>query len=192
MKVSTFRENIPIAKQGAKLGAIIAFLYYMTVMLVSSLATSTASGTISLAALALLLTTAPLFGLLIAVPAGLVAMVLGFLTGLVLPTLLDRLKPKNSWMAGLLGFVFASVIAIAVSALFGFPSDILVIVEKPLLVFVASATWLSIKLRTDREAIKTLVQLLTTRPVALWLFGIPALILLISGLGFGYYMQNQP
>lgn len=192
MKVSTLRENIPIAKQGAKLGAIIASLYYMIVMFVSSLATSTASGTISLAALALLLTTAPLFGLLIAVPAGLIAMVLGFLIGLVVPTLLDRLKPKNSWMAGLIGFVFASMIAIAVSALFGFPSDIQVIVEKPLLIFVVSATWLSIKLRTDRQAIKSLVELLTTRPIALWLFGIPALILVISGVVLGYYIQNQP
>lgn len=99
----------------------------------------------------------------------LVAISLGFITGLAIPKLLAIVGPRNRWQSALAGVVFSGAIALSISWLLGFPSEIVMLVEVPLLVYVAATTYLSIGLSSNKDAVKKLLPEIEAHPIIIWL-----------------------
>lgn len=176
------KDTLKYGQQGMKLSLWLALGYYLVV--VTSLAVSITALSGELLSFTLIGSWFYLLlvGLIVGLPAMLVAAGVGFLTGLVVPKLLDLVKPKTRWQSALTGVLFSGAFALGVSWVFGFPSEMAVLVELPLLIYVAATTFVAARLSSNKDAARDILSNIQIHPLALWALAVVLMSLMLYAL----------
>lgn len=166
------KDTLKYGQQGMKLSLWLALGYYLLVVTSLAVSITALSGELLSFTLIGLWFYLLLVGLIVGLPAMLVAAGVGFLTGLVVPKLLDLVRPKTRWQSALVGVLFSGAFALGVSWIFGFPTEMAVFVEGPLLIYVDATTFMAARLYSNKDAVNNVLPSIKIHPVVIWVLAL--------------------
>lgn len=180
MKLSNpFKEALRLGVVGAKIAALLSLGYYLFAVTFMALFIGIESGelwsfTPILAVFQLLL-----MGLIVGVPISLAAISLGFVTGIAVPKLLAVIEPSTQWQSALVGTLFSGAIALGLLWLLGFPSEIILMFEIPLVIYVATTTYIAVRLHSNKDAARDVLSNIQIHPLVLWALAVVLMSLML-------------